>query len=615
MSNALGNSGGRLYSFASQPVLIDCNFVVDRDNVNGLGIRELRGQGVQSVYMATSASFVGTTHTGTNVIDSISSTANLVVGMHVATLDLPAGAVITAISSSTAITVSIVATTGHAAATITYTAVGSPMVNSGVSSASNGLAWVHLRHNYNRFLGDFSTVAAPANAGGVANIDAGSAALTVGQAYRIATVGVGPAGVATISPVADSSGSLASKYFMLYDSYGNAFCIYIVVNGVGSPPNLGPALSPAQLAAGARGLSYHQLTLATGATAATQTTALSTLINALPSGIAGTFSFTTSGGGGATLTVTSTLNAPLAGIPQDGSGVIPANNSVPLPIYFTISTGSATAGSVWTDGSGNLYTVDTTLVAGTTLKTSGTQAPVPAAGTLTYVSGSGATTALTYSAAVAGLATGYSFALTVSDTNLQDWAAVGLPAGVAPVVGASFIATATGAGGSTGTVYPLSVSGVSDIEILGDPNKSIAPQPVGGSAHQGAWILVQFLGASFAAGAYTPAGTVSSHTHSFTPAGSISAGNIAVAAGTAGDAVTNNAGVLNSTGGQDLTVDAQTFTGSAGTTGATAPTFTGTAASLTGTVTLARVAPAEDSVVYMSFYVDAKFSPSNDNSH
>jgi hypothetical protein len=49
------------------------------------------------------------------------------------------------------------------------------------------------------------------------------------------------------------------------------------------------------------------------------------------------------------------------------------------------------------------------------------------------------------------------------------------------------------------------------------------------------------------------------------PAGTISAGVVAVTAGTAGDAVTNNNGVLNSTGGQDLAVAAQTFTGTAAT--------------------------------------------------
>lgn len=52
-------------------------------------------------------------------------------------------------------------------------------------------------------------------------------------------------------------------------------------------------------------------------------------------------------------------------------------------------------------------------------------------------------------------------------------------------------------------------------------------------------------------------------TKAITPAGSVAAGNIAVATGTAGDAVTNNAGTLNSVGGQDVAVAAQAFTGTA----------------------------------------------------
>ena len=38
------------------PVLLDCNFVVDSANGNGLGIRSLKGPAVQAVYMHTSAS-------------------------------------------------------------------------------------------------------------------------------------------------------------------------------------------------------------------------------------------------------------------------------------------------------------------------------------------------------------------------------------------------------------------------------------------------------------------------------------------------------------------------------------------------------------------------------
>jgi hypothetical protein len=55
IGNALGNSGGRFYSFGSKPVLIDLSFTVDSTNSNGLGVSSVRGQGVKNVYMNTSA--------------------------------------------------------------------------------------------------------------------------------------------------------------------------------------------------------------------------------------------------------------------------------------------------------------------------------------------------------------------------------------------------------------------------------------------------------------------------------------------------------------------------------------------------------------------------------
>lgn len=492
MSNALGNNGGRMFSFAAQPVLIDCNFVVDSTNGNGYGIRQLKGQGVKNVFMATSASFTGTLNSTVNVTGISGGTSSLMVGMPVSGTNIPAGATIASIVSSSAITLSVAAT-GSATETISYVGVHNPLLNTNVASASKGLAWIQLRGNYNRYLGGFSGFVSPPS-GGALGITASGAALTVGAPYTIASVGIGPEGQATIAPVADVSGSLASTYFMLYDSYGNSFALYFIVNGAGGPPNLGPGLNPSQLASGARGLTYVPIVIATNASAATIGAALVVAINQLPSGITGTFSFTSSGT--TTVTVVSTLNAPLAGIPQDGSATIPVGNGtagVPQSIWFTIASGSATSGSVWTDGSGNLYTVSTTVSSGTTLKTSGYQAPSPAAGTLTFVSGSGSTTALTYSAAVSGLATGFTFAQTVKDTNLQDWQGVGLPKGNVPTVNQSFVASATGSGSSTGTVYAAGVSGITSIEVIGDPNQSLSPQPQGGSAHVGGWILVQFL--------------------------------------------------------------------------------------------------------------------------
>lgn len=302
---------------------------------------------------------------------------------------------------------------------------------------------------------------------------------------------------------------------------------------------------------GQRGLQYVQQSISTNDTAATIGADLVLTIENLPSGINGVNSFTASGT--TTVTVVSTTTAPLAGIPQDGSTVIPAQGPA-IPITFTISSGSASAGSIWTDGAGHLYTVTTTVSSGTTLYTTGIGVPgINGVGTLTFVSGSGASTALTFSAAVAGLATAFTFALTVSDTNLQDWQGVGLPKGLTPTVGQSFIATATGSGASTGQVHAPGVSGIVSMEVIGDPNQSFAPGPQGGTAHPGGWVLVQML-----------------------------APTIAVTSGTSGNAVTLNAGTtLEATGGGTIT-----------------PVMTPTA-------------PAASSVVGMNFYVDQKFSPSN----
>lgn len=56
MANRNWASGGKIYSGHVMPVLIDCNFVVDSTNGNGLGIRSLKGPYVQNAFMHTSAS-------------------------------------------------------------------------------------------------------------------------------------------------------------------------------------------------------------------------------------------------------------------------------------------------------------------------------------------------------------------------------------------------------------------------------------------------------------------------------------------------------------------------------------------------------------------------------
>lgn len=154
----------------TKPVLLDCNFTVDVANVNGYGLSGLVGPGVQGVYMNSSASFVGSTHTNT-VVDSISSTANLVVGMRVQGSGIPVGTRIASITSATAIVLSAAATTTVGGGTITYQGAGSP-------NPAAGYAIVQLADNFKRYYGGFGEIASPqsgssilvASAGVVANL-------------------------------------------------------------------------------------------------------------------------------------------------------------------------------------------------------------------------------------------------------------------------------------------------------------------------------------------------------------------------------------------------------------------------------------------------------------
>ncbi len=344
MGQNLGNNYGKFYSFQSKPVLLDLNFIVDSTNGNGLGVRSVKGQGVENVFMHTSA----TPGKGPNGILN-----------------------------------------------------PNPAV---------GYAWVQLAYNYTRYYGGASGFVSPVTG---SNLAINASALTAGLPYVITSVGHATAGTVTIAPVADSSKSLASTWFSLYDAYGNTFIIWFSVDGVGAAPQ------------GVSGTLVQQ-SIVTNETAANVGAKLVITIENLlaatlqnPSAPSGIFSFTASGT--TTVTVVSTQTnpyGPLPGIPADG--VIP---------------------------------------------------------------------------------TGFAFAAVDYTTNLSDWQHVGVPPGVVPAVGVSFIAIATGystGGGSTGLVKAVGASGVNHIEVIGNTDLALGPIPMGGSPNAGGWLLVQFLAATSA---------------------------------------------------------------------------------------------------------------------
>src|ERR1035437_5675784 len=75
----------------AKPVLIDCNFIVDSTNGNGLGIRSLKGPGVAHVYMHSSAEREffdhpnpqGSSGGGTGSVN-LASAANFAIGAYAA---------------------------------------------------------------------------------------------------------------------------------------------------------------------------------------------------------------------------------------------------------------------------------------------------------------------------------------------------------------------------------------------------------------------------------------------------------------------------------------------------------------------------------------------------
>jgi len=121
----------------------------------------------------------------------------------------------------------------------------------------------------------------------------------------------------------------------------------------------------------------------------------------------------------------------------------------------------------------------------------------PASGTPILVASAGVTNHLTYVITVVGT------------TTTAGWQSLGLPVGITPAVGVSFVATATTTASGTGAVQVIATagSGIDHIELFGDPNLTIASSAAHVSGvSSGAYLIAQ----CFSAGTVTApaAGTV-----------------------------------------------------------------------------------------------------------
>jgi hypothetical protein len=198
-----------------KPALIDCNFIVDSTNGNGYGVRSLKGAGVANVYMHTTASFTGTTHTNTTIDGIASGTSTFQIGAQLTGSGIAAGTVIVAILSSNSIQVSL-ATTASATVTISYFAPGSPR-------PATGLIYVTFEDNWTYYYGGFSGFVSPLS-GTPISISTGSS-LTVGNAYTIVSLGTTTAAQwqAVGVPIGTLQGNLVLGQNTLLPTIGTTF--------------------------------------------------------------------------------------------------------------------------------------------------------------------------------------------------------------------------------------------------------------------------------------------------------------------------------------------------------------------------------------------------------
>lgn len=173
---------------------------------------------------------------------------------------------------------------------------------------------------------------------------------------------------------------------------------------------------------------------------------------------------------------------------------------------------------------------------------------------------------------------------TLGDATAAQWLAVGVPPGITPAVGVSFIATATGAGSansSTSRVSTPTSSGIVGVEVVGTPSTMLASSNI--ASNGGAWLMLQFLGGTFTGSA------LAAHSHDFLVKG-----------GQAASTTNNIAAYAGPLIGKEAATDA-TFAGGSSTNGGVQTASAGTPA---GTIAYAAAAPTTGTIVCMSFKYD-----------
>jgi hypothetical protein len=416
-------NGGRTYSTHTGLTLIDCNFVVDSTNGNGLGIRSLKGPTVNNVFMHT------TTEPGLGIggLRNPNPQGSTGGGAIAGSLNLASSAgfailAYAAITGSTGAGSIVTGDMGIYPNNLTSITNFPPSTDIGTTHAADGIA-------------------------NQAMIDA-TAAFTAGQIRGLAgTTIAAELGGVTLTPGDYQS----ATSFGLSVTTGHST---LTLNGAGTYL----LYSPSTIITGTSG-STDIPTIAFAGTATASNTIIewiagsSATINQSVSSAGATFYGNVIAQASVTATQSGTINGRLFAL--TGAVTLSNTNALSLP-----------AGSVATGGG----VIVVQLADNYNRSLCGFNAIVaPVSGTSLKIDN----TALT---------AGVSYIITsLGDALAAQWLALGVPQGTTPAVGVSFIAASNGGSANTSTSRVMATaaagSGICRIETVGDPNLSIAPDP------------------------------------------------------------------------------------------------------------------------------------------
>ena len=413
MANRNFASGGDLYSPFVMPVLVDCNFIVDSTNGNGLGIRSLKGPLVANVYMQTQA----TPAKGNPLVAASAAPGN---SLSLGTANNFAVLAYSAITGSTGAGSVVTGDMGIYPNTLSSVTNFPPSTDIGTIHAADSVA------NQGRIDGNAAFLAAQTLclSGTVIPAELGGTTLTPGNYQSTTSLGL----------------SLTSGHSTLTLNGAGTYNIY----------------SPSTLLVGASGSTDLPVIAFTGGASASNTfinwiVGSSATINQSVSSAGAVFYGNILAYTSITVTQASTVNGRLLAV---GGG----NGAVTLSDTVVLNRPSPSPAP----GSGSVGVIVVQLQDNYNRMLKGFKAIVspPSGSPLT--------------ATTAGVP---SIIVSLGSASLAQWRAVGLPAGVAPAVGVSFVPTASATiGGSAAIEITAAVgSGVTTIETVGDPNLSIAP--------------------------------------------------------------------------------------------------------------------------------------------